>query len=96
VQDLLVRQRLHAADRHGAVGDRDRHIDQHPTRIVPAAAFPQTVGGLAQRGGQPDPVREFGQQHRPGVRHHPGPVRSDHRRRPARCNGALAKCLSIW
>jgi hypothetical protein len=81
----MIRQRLDVADRHGAVGNRDGHIDQHPPRVVAGAAFPQPVGGLTQRRRQTDPVSELGQQHRPGVRHHPGPVRRDDRRRATRC-----------
>jgi len=45
------------------------HIDQHPTRVVPGAAFTQPVRGLAKRRRQTDPVGKLGQKHRPGMRH---------------------------
>ncbi len=85
VQPLLISQHLHVADSDRAVGDRDRDIDQHSPRIMPGPAFQQTIGRLAQRCRQTDPVRELGQQHRPGVRRHPRPVTGDTRLRPARC-----------
>jgi len=62
MQTLLISQRLHIGDRHRAVGDRHRDVDQDLTRIVPGAAFPQPVSGLAERSGQADPVRKLGQQ----------------------------------
>jgi len=51
VQALLISQGLDVTDRHRAVGDRDRHIDQDPTRVVTSAALPQAAGGLAQNRG---------------------------------------------
>ena len=80
----LISQRLHIGNRHRPVGDHHRHIDQHPARVVTGPACPQPIGGLTQRGGQPDPVRQLRQQHRPGVRHHPCPVDRDDRDGPAR------------
>ena len=47
MQTLLIGQRLHVADRHGTVGDRNGGVDQHPTWVVPGAAVPQPIGGLA-------------------------------------------------
>lgn len=67
MQTLLVGHRLHVGDGDRPVGDRDRDIDQDRTRVVAGAAFPEPVGGLAQCGGQPDPVCQLGQQHRAGV-----------------------------
>jgi len=58
-QALLVGQGLHITDHPGAVSDRHRDVDQHPPRVVPGPAFPQPAGGLRQRGGQADPVREL-------------------------------------
>ena len=52
MQPLLISQGLDVADRHRAVGDRDRHIDQHPARVVPGAAFPQPISGFAQQRGE--------------------------------------------
>ena len=40
VQALLISRHLDVADRHRAVGDRDRHIDQHPARVVPPRGVP--------------------------------------------------------
>jgi len=65
VQPLLISQGLHIADGDRAVGDRDRHIDQHRARIMPAATLPQAVGDRAQRRHQTDPVNNFGEQHCP-------------------------------
>ncbi len=73
MQALLVGEDLDVADRDRAVRDRDGAVDQHPTGVVTGPAFPQAVGGLAQRRGQADPISEFGQQHCPGMRHHPVP-----------------------
>jgi hypothetical protein len=92
VQPLLIGQHLNVADRRRAVGDRHRHIDQHPARIVTSPALPQPPGRLRQRRGQPGPVGELGQQHRPGMRHHALAVGSD-RRGSYSLYGALAKCL---
>jgi hypothetical protein len=47
VQALLIGEGLHVTDRDSAIGDRDRHINQHPARVVTSAAFPEAVGGLA-------------------------------------------------
>jgi len=96
VQTLLIGKGLHVGDRDSPVSDRDRHIDQHPTRVVTGAAFPQPVGGLAQQRGQPDPVRQLGQQHSPCVRHHTRPVTGDDRLRPARCTLHLRSASSVW
>ena len=64
VQTFLISERPNIADRDRAVRDRDSHVDQHPARMVTCAAFPQSVGGLAQQGRQPDPIRQLGQPHR--------------------------------
>jgi hypothetical protein len=57
----------------GAIGDRDRQIDQDPSRIMswPRPAHP--VECPAQLGGQRRGVGQIGQQPRPGVRHDPRP-----------------------
>jgi len=53
VQALLVREGLDVADRDRTVGDRDRHVDQDPTRIVTSAAFLQSVSGSASAAVRP-------------------------------------------
>jgi hypothetical protein len=58
-QALLIGDGLHVADHDRAVGDRDRHIDQHPTRIMTGPALPQSIGHLAQRCRQTDPVSQL-------------------------------------
>jgi len=94
-EPLLISQGLHIADGDRAVGDRDRHIDQHRARIMPAATLPQAVGDLAQRRRQTDPVNKFGEQHCPGVRHLPVPSQV---MPVASCPLYVvpAKCLFVW
>ena len=77
---------LEQPDRFGTVGDRDREIDQHPSRIVPGLAAASTVEGLGQLGGQRRLIGQVGQQPGPGVRHDPGSVRGHRDLRTGRCS----------
>ena len=66
----LIGQHRDIGDRRGAVGDRDRHVDQHPARIVARPRLAQPGQRLGELRGQRGPVRDIGQQPRPGMRHH--------------------------
>jgi hypothetical protein len=57
-------------DCRGSVGDRDRHVDQHPARIVARPRLSQGGQRLAQLRGERGPVSDIGKQPRTGMRHH--------------------------
>ena len=74
-QRRLIAQYRDVADALRAVGHRHRQIHQHPTRIMHRPPPPQRPQGLRQLPGQRAAIRQIRQQPRPGMRHHPGPIR---------------------
>ena len=85
-QRSLIRQHRHIRDRRRAIGHRDRHVDQDPTRIVTGPRLPQPSESIGELPGQRGPVRDISEQPRPSVRHHTLAVSSCGDRRSGRCS----------
>ena len=66
-QPGLVTQDGQVAEAVAAVGQHHRKVAQHPAGLVAMAASLVLARPPAQRGGQPEPVGQLGQQRRPGV-----------------------------
>ena len=82
----LIGQHRDVGDRRRAIGDRDRHVDQHPTRIVARPRLAQPGQRLGELPGQRGPVRDIGEQPRPSMRHHTLAVSGRRDRRSGRCS----------
>jgi hypothetical protein len=95
-QRSLIRQHRNIRDRRRAVSDRDRHVHQHPARIMPRPRLAQAGQHLAQLRRERGPVSDIGEQSGAGVRHHALAVRRGGDPRPGRCNLHLesAQCYT--
>jgi hypothetical protein len=82
----LIGQHRNVGDRGGAVGDRDRHVDQHPARIMARSRFAQPGQVLGKLRGQRGLVRDIGEQPRPSMRHHTLTVSGYRDLRSGRCS----------
>ena len=69
-QFRLLTQRSDVGQTITAVGEHHRQMRQHDTRIMRRAAPPSVRHRRRQTRGEPDPVGQFGQQQRPGMRAH--------------------------
>lgn len=78
MQILTLSQHRDPADRVRTISDRDRQISEH----TPRRMEPRTPIGVGQRGGdrvdQAGVLSHLAEQTDPGMRHHAGPVRTDH------------------
>jgi hypothetical protein len=73
----LVGQDGQVAQAVAAVGQQHRKISQHPAGVMAMPAGLTLTGPPAQRGGQPKPVGQLGQQRRPGMADHTSAVGGD-------------------
>jgi hypothetical protein len=82
----LIRQHRDVGDCGGAIGHRDRHVHQHPSRIMTGPRPAHPGQRLTQLRGQRGPVRDISQQSRPRMRHHTLAVGGSGDARTRRCS----------
>jgi hypothetical protein len=93
----LICQHRDVGDRRRAVGDRDRHVHQHPTGIVAGPGFAQPGQSFGELGGQGGPP-DVGEQPRPACDTTPSPsaVTVIFGRVDVACTLKVLLYLAIW